>query len=118
MDSRREIASGIAALEGYLLSQAEIRNARHEAEAFAERLPWLTSAERAELVRLYAEERLDISRRVLRRITERCRELRGEYAARYVRLRRRLLCVCVVLVLGAFTLCVCVLLAATASVRA
>lgn len=108
MGGRREIASGIAALEGYLLSQAEISGARREAEAFADRLPWLGPAERAELVALYADERLEVSRRVLRRITDRSRELRAEYTARYEQLRRRLLCACVGLVLGAFVLCGCV----------
>lgn len=117
MDRRREIASGIAALEGYLLSQAEISDARREAEAFADRLPWLTTAERSEVVRLYAEDHLDVSRRVLRRITDRCRELRAEYTARYELLRRRLLCVCVALLLAAFTLCACALLLLVTAAR-
>lgn len=104
--SRQETASGIAALEGYLLAQAEISDARREAEAFADRLPWLTSAERAEVVRLYSAERLELSRRFLRRVTERSHELRAQYSARYEQLRRRVLCTGAGLLLGAVGLCV------------
>ena len=102
--------SGIARLEGYLLCQSEISGARAEAEAFAGRLPWLTEAQREEVIRLYAEERLELSRRLLRRIVDRCGELRGEYTARYEELRRRLLGLCAALLLGGLVLCIGVLL--------
>lgn len=98
-----EIESGIARLEGYLLCQRELGDARTEAEAYADRLPWLTSAQREEVVRLYAEERVELSRRMLRRIADRCEELRAEYTARYEELRRRLLYRCVAVVLVALT---------------
>ncbi|MEU7241334.1 hypothetical protein [Streptomyces sparsogenes] len=98
-----EIESGIARLEGYLLCQREFGDARTEAEAYADRLPWLTAAQREEVVRLYAEERVELSRRMLRRIADRCEELRAEYTARYEELRRRLLYRCVAVVLVALT---------------
>jgi hypothetical protein len=90
-----EIESGIARLEGYLLCQSELGDARAEAEAFAGRLSWLTAAQREEVVRLYTEERVELSRRMLRRIVDRCEELRAEYTARYDELRRRLVFRCV-----------------------
>ncbi|GAA2357921.1 hypothetical protein [Streptomyces cuspidosporus] len=98
-----EIESGIARLEGYLLCQRELGDARAEAEAYADRLPWLTTTQREEVVRLYAEERVELSRRMLRRIADRCEELRAEYTARYEELRRRLLYRCVAVVLVALT---------------
>jgi hypothetical protein len=114
MPSPHEIESGIARIEGYLLCQTEISNARAEAEAFARRMPWLTAAQHEEIVRLYTEDRMELSRRVLQRIADRCRELRAEYTARYEELRRRLVCACVAVVLGAFALCVCTLLVTSA----
>ncbi|GGO90210.1 hypothetical protein [Wenjunlia tyrosinilytica] len=110
MDSRQEIAAGIAQLEGYLLCQTEIANARAEAEAFARRLPWLTTSQHEEVVALYSRERVELSRRVLRGVADRCRSLRGEYEARYAQLRARLLCVTVATVLAALAACVCALL--------
>jgi hypothetical protein len=109
MDSRREIASGLARLEGHLMCQAEIGNARAEAEAFADRMPWLTTAQREEVVRLYTDQRLAVARTVLQRVTDRCHELQSDYTARYEQLRRRLLCACVAIVLGTFALCSCAL---------
>lgn len=109
----REVESGIARLEGYLLCRSELDDARADAEAFAGRLAWLTAAQREEVVRLYAEERVELSRRMLRRIVDRCEELRAEYTARYEELRRRLLCRCVALAL--VTLAVLVLVALVAA---
>jgi hypothetical protein len=95
---------------GYLLCQTEIRNARAEAEAFARRLPWLTTGQHDELVRIYTEDRTELSRRLLQRIADRCHELQTEYTVRYQQLRRRLLGACVALLLGAFAVCVCTLI--------
>jgi hypothetical protein len=110
MHNQREVTSGIARLEGYLLCQTEIRNARAEAEAFARRMPWLTTAQHDEVVRLYTEDRIALARRVLQRIADRCNELEAEYTARYEQLRQRLVCTCVALLLGAFAACTCMLL--------
>ncbi|MGK5532974.1 hypothetical protein [Streptomyces sp. URMC 129] len=89
---RDDAAEGIAQLEGYLLWQGELSTARAEAEAFADALPWLTDAQRAELTARYAEERIRLSRRVLAAVGDRCRVLEREYTARYGELRHRLLC--------------------------
>lgn len=113
MPDQPEAASGIARLEGYLLYQAELRDARAEAEAFACRMPWLTSDQREEVVRLYTEDRIALSRRTLQRITTRCHELRAEYSARYEQLRRRLLCTGLALLLAAVALCALTLLSAS-----
>ncbi|MCP9956533.1 MULTISPECIES: hypothetical protein [Streptomyces] len=102
----RETAEGINRVEGYLLAQAELLGARREGEAFARRMPWLTTAQHEEVARLYAEDRIELSKKVLRAIAGRCVELRGEYTARYVRLRQRLLCVSVASLLTSAALCV------------
>jgi hypothetical protein len=100
-----DTAAGIARLEGYLLCQAEIQRARTEAEAFARRLPWLTTAQQEEVVRHYAEDRLAVSREALRTVAARCAELRDEYTVRYEALRQRLLRRCVALTLASAALC-------------
>jgi hypothetical protein len=86
----QEAAKGVDQLEGYLLLQADQHTARREATAFADRLPWLTTAQREEVVRLYAEERLALSVRVLRAVAQRCRELQGQYTERYEALQARI----------------------------
>lgn len=100
----QDTAAGIARLEGFLLCQAEKQRARTEAEAFARRLPWLTTAQQEEVVRHYAEERLAVSRETLRTVAARCAELRDEYTVRYDTFRQRLLCRCVALVLASAAL--------------
>ncbi|KAA6223457.1 hypothetical protein CP973_17355 [Streptomyces albofaciens JCM 4342] len=87
----QEISAGIARLEGYVLYQAEAGRARAEAEAFADRMPWLTTAQREEVVRLGTEDRLAMTHRYLRRVRDRCEELKGEYSSRYEELRLRLM---------------------------
>ncbi|MGP3998871.1 hypothetical protein [Streptomyces sp. 8N706] len=91
---QHEAASGIAHLEGYLICQTEVGNARAEAEAFACRMPWLTTAQHDEVVRLYTDERLELSRKVLRAVVDRCHALNSEYSARYATLRRRTMFAC------------------------
>ncbi|GAB3115486.1 hypothetical protein GCM10027160_22820 [Streptomyces calidiresistens] len=107
MPHDRDVAAGINQLEGYLLVQSELRTARAEGEALADRMPWLTGERREELVRLYAEERMALTRRTLRAVTERCHELRAEYTARYRQLRRRVVCAALAVVLGGLTLSAC-----------
>ncbi|MEU0085947.1 hypothetical protein [Streptomyces sp. NPDC006274] len=101
-----EVAAGIAKLEGYLLAQSRVREAEREAEEFAGRMPWLTGAQREEVVRIYTEDRIALSRRVLKALVSRANELRAEYTARYEELRRRLLCASVAALLGSIALCV------------
>jgi hypothetical protein len=91
----QETVQGMARLEGYLLCQAELRNALAEGEEFARRMPWLTTAQREDVARHYTEERIALSKEVLRAVTARCTELRAEYTARYRALRQRLVCLSV-----------------------
>ncbi|WP_202238285.1 hypothetical protein [Actinacidiphila reveromycinica] len=83
-------------IEGYLLWSAEVARARREAGGFTEHLPWLTTAQREEVERVYVADRLRLSRETLRRIVDRAAELREEYAARYRELRRRCVAAAVV----------------------
>ncbi|MEV6654544.1 hypothetical protein [Streptomyces sp. NPDC051219] len=93
--SPEERAAGIARVEGFLMAQAEWDRARAQAQAFAARMPWLTTAQYEEVVRLYTEERIALSRHILRAAATRAGELRAEYAARYRTVRQRLLCLTV-----------------------
>jgi hypothetical protein len=105
VSGRDEAARGIAQLEGYLLSQTYRQNARAEAEAFADRLPWLTSGQHDEVVRLYTVERMRLTKRVLEATVHRCGELREEYTERYELLRGRLLRRVTAVVLAAVAVC-------------
>ncbi|MEV5596107.1 hypothetical protein [Streptomyces sp. NPDC052496] len=107
-------AEGLARLEGYLLLHAERDRASHEARTFADRLPWLTTAQRDEVIRCYTEERLTAVRRDLERIRTRCHQLRAEYTARYETLRRRLLHTCCAAGLLAAAVCACIVILSTA----
>ncbi|WP_165984132.1 hypothetical protein [Streptomyces sp. YIM 98790] len=101
MDLQSQARLTVEQLEGYLRARAEAAVARRDGEALADRMPWLTTAQREEFVRLYAEDRIGLTRCTLRALTRRCRELRAEYEARYAELRRRLLTVIVAVLLGA-----------------
>ncbi|SFB87401.1 hypothetical protein [Streptomyces aidingensis] len=103
-DLRQRARLTVEQLEGYLRARAEVGAARGDGEALADRMPWLTTAQREELVRLYTEDRIDLTRSTLGALTRRCRELRAEYEARYARLRRLLLTVTVAVLLGALAL--------------
>ncbi|KOG41254.1 hypothetical protein [Streptomyces decoyicus] len=92
-DKGHETGAAFRELEGYLFLQAEDAQARAEAEHFADQLPWLTTGQRKEVVRLCVQDRLALNRRYLERIKDRCLELRGEYSERYERLRCQLLAV-------------------------
>ncbi|MEV6162640.1 hypothetical protein AB0L71_12080 [Streptomyces sp. NPDC052052] len=98
MDPEKDIARGLARLEGHLLWNAEVEEARREARCFTDALPWLTTAQREDVERVYTADRVAVSRAVLRRICARAAELRTEYDARYRSLRARGVAVCAVLV--------------------
>lgn len=85
------IAAGINQIEGYLLLQTERDAARERARRFTGRLDWLTSAQRAEVERLYVQDQLAVTERNLRTVVRRCEQLRAEYQEVYRTLRRRLL---------------------------
>ncbi|QKW03938.1 hypothetical protein [Streptomyces sp. NA02536] len=82
---------GMRRLEGYLLWQSEVARARADAEETADRLDWLTGAQREAVVACFAERQLVLSRRHLERTARRARELREEYEDRYATLKARLL---------------------------
>jgi hypothetical protein len=86
-----EVAAGVNDVEGYLLAQAELREAREAGEAFAHRMPWLTTAQHEEVARLHAEDHIERSMEALRSVAAHSVALRAEYTARHTRLRQRLL---------------------------
>ncbi|MGI5401106.1 hypothetical protein ACQEVG_16910 [Streptomyces sp. CA-135486] len=92
------------------MAHGAAREARLRAEAFASRMPWLTAAEREELIRLYAEESVAGARSYWEAVSMRAGELRAEYTARYKVLRRRVLYPSVAALVCSAALCVTVLL--------
>ncbi|MFC6063361.1 hypothetical protein [Streptomyces ochraceiscleroticus] len=100
----RAADAGPDRLEGYLLCWTEAERARTEAAAFADRMPWLTTAQREEVIRQYTADRLVLTRRYLERVRHRCDRLQDEYATRYRGLRHRLLCTAVAAALSACAL--------------
>ncbi|MCX4450904.1 hypothetical protein ACIOEZ_18960 [Streptomyces sp. NPDC087866] len=84
-----ESARGLAQMEGYLLWNAEVEQAHRLARRFTDQLPWLTTAQREDVERVYSAERTAESRAMLVRISARALQLRGEYTERYRRLRAR-----------------------------
>ncbi|OKJ62842.1 hypothetical protein [Streptomyces sp. CB02460] len=95
-DADAESARGLAQMEGYLLWNAEVEQARRLARRFTDQLPWLTTAQREDVERVYTAERTAESRAVLTRIADRALQLRGEYTDRYRRLRARCVAAAVV----------------------
>ncbi|MFD6874622.1 MULTISPECIES: hypothetical protein [unclassified Streptomyces] len=83
------------------MSQAALREARDQGEAFAGDLSWLGPGERDEISDRFARHHLRLRREMLAATVVRAEELREEYAHRYTRLRRRV----TGLALTAFTLC-------------
>ncbi|MFG2887947.1 hypothetical protein [Streptomyces sp. NPDC048248] len=89
-------AAGIGSLEAFLAAEIERDHARKKAEAFADQLPSLTSAERQQLTRLYTHERLAESKRLRRRLAQ-------QQAAHEARERLRRRCITVAVLLGSFS---------------
>ncbi|MFE3517518.1 hypothetical protein [Streptomyces sp. NPDC059166] len=89
MKPDKDSARGLAQVEGYLLWNAELDSARRQARRFTDELPWLTTAQRDDVERVYTAERIEAGRETLTRIAGRALELRDEYTARYDRLRAR-----------------------------
>ncbi|MFJ9037008.1 hypothetical protein ACIRF8_10530 [Streptomyces sp. NPDC102406] len=94
MSTEQDVESGLRQMEGYLLWTSKVAETRTQAEAFTRRLPWLTTAQREEVERVFTEERLAFHRAALAQLADRARELRGEYEERYLRLRARCLAWC------------------------
>ncbi|MFG3408288.1 hypothetical protein [Streptomyces sp. NPDC048142] len=103
MEPDKDSARGLAQLEGFLLWNAEVERARGQARRFTGQLPWLTTAQREEIERVFIAERVTASRESLIRIRDRADELRAEYTGRYTRLRAR----CVAVSAGAVGVATC-----------
>ncbi|MCY0950655.1 hypothetical protein [Streptomyces sp. H27-S2] len=84
-----ETAAGLARIEGFLMSQAALREAREEGEAFARTLTWLGPGEQDEISDRFAQRHLSLRREMLATTVARAAELKDEYAHRYGRLCRR-----------------------------
>ncbi|BAG17144.1 hypothetical protein ACIQUZ_28455 [Streptomyces griseus] len=103
MKPEKDCARGLAQLEGFLLWNAEIERARRQARLFTHQLPWLTTAQREDVERVFIAERVAASRESLIRVRDRADELREEYTGRYARLRVR----CVAVSAGAVGAATC-----------
>ncbi|MFI6646772.1 hypothetical protein ACIBI8_03975 [Streptomyces sp. NPDC050529] len=95
-DPEKDSARGLAQMEGYLLWNAEVEEARRRARRFTDELPWLTTAQREDVERVYTADRAAASRAMFVRVSVRAAELRGEYSERYQRLRTRCVATAVV----------------------
>ncbi|MFI7241530.1 hypothetical protein [Streptomyces qinglanensis] len=84
-----EAGGGIRRIEGYLLWQRHLSDARAQAEHAVAPLDWLTGPEREDVVRRVADALADTSRAALRETAQRAVSLRREYEDRYTVLKRR-----------------------------
>ncbi|MFD7446413.1 hypothetical protein [Streptomyces sp. NPDC059909] len=112
-DPISETAAGINRIEGYLLVHSRIEEARRDAEKFADQMYWLTSSQRAEIVNLYTQDRMAVTKRSLEMTASRAKELRQEYAARYAALKQRLLSIFVATLVMSLTLTFAMLIVLT-----
>ncbi|ROV64354.1 hypothetical protein [Streptomyces globisporus] len=113
MEPDKDSARGLAQLEGFLLWNAEVERARRQARRFTDQLPWLTTAQREDVERVFITERFAVSRESLTRIRDRAEELREEYTGRYARLRAR----CVAVSVGAVGAVACLGTAVSLAIR-
>ncbi|WP_031048333.1 hypothetical protein [Streptomyces sp. NRRL F-5650] len=86
-----DAASIATQAEGFLRAQAYCDEAREEARALCDRMPWMTTAQADDFTRHYVDHRLTLMRTMLGVTVARAGELREEYEGRYLHLRRRLL---------------------------
>ncbi|MFF8963048.1 hypothetical protein ACF1BK_09875 [Streptomyces globisporus] len=113
MKPDKDSARGLAQLEGFLLWNAEVERARRQARRFTDQLPWLTTAQREDVERVFITECVAVSRESLTRIRDRAEELREEYTGRYARLRAR----CVAVSVGAVGAATCLGTVVTLAIR-
>ncbi|MDX3608118.1 MULTISPECIES: hypothetical protein [Streptomyces] len=113
MEPDKDSAWGLAQLEGFLLWNAEVERARRQARRFTDQLPWLTTAQREDVERVFVTERVAVSRESLTRVRDRAEELREEYSGRYARLRAR----CVAVSVGAVSAATCLGTAVALAIR-
>ncbi|WTW92142.1 GA module-containing protein [Streptomycetaceae bacterium NBC_01309] len=90
MTGEDDVKAGMARLDGYLYWQGQLSAARQHAEQTADQLPWLTTAQHEDLVRVLSSAYTDLARTTVLQITDRAADLRGEYEDRYRALRVRL----------------------------
>ncbi|MFC9467921.1 hypothetical protein [Streptomyces coelicoflavus] len=85
-------ASAVATqAQDYLRARAHYDEARGEARALCDRMPWMTTAQAEDFTRHYVDHRLALTRAMLSATVARGGELRQEYEGRYLQLRRALL---------------------------
>lgn len=77
-------------IQGHLLIAATRQEGHEAAVRFTARLDWLTSHQRAEVERRFAEEHLALTRASWQHTAARGAEMRSEYEAEYRRLKGRL----------------------------
>ncbi|MFF7206526.1 hypothetical protein [Streptomyces sp. NPDC008141] len=94
--SAPEPQAGIERIERFLAAASERTHAQKAAEAFADRLPSLTSTERQQLVSLYMRERLAEAERRRKQVAQ-------QAAAHSIRERLRVRCIKIGLLLGLFS---------------
>ncbi|MGW5849121.1 hypothetical protein ACWFQ8_14410 [Streptomyces sp. NPDC055254] len=82
-------AAGLARIEGFLMSQAALREAREAGQAFVRTLTWLGPGEQDEISARFAQHHLSLRREMLAATVARAAELKNEYADRYGQLCRR-----------------------------
>lgn len=85
----KDAAAGVARIEGYLMSQAALREAQEEGQAFARALTWLGPGEQDDISQRFAQHHLRLRRDILTATVARAEELKAEYTHRYAQLRRR-----------------------------
>ncbi|WP_306319521.1 MULTISPECIES: hypothetical protein [unclassified Streptomyces] len=102
--TEQDVDAGIQQMEGYLLWNSKVTEAHEQAEAFTDRLDWLTGAQREEVQRVFVEERLAFHKAALGQIVARAAELREEYGKRYERLKARCVGICGGVLVGLLSL--------------
>ncbi|MER7183834.1 hypothetical protein ABT404_30910 [Streptomyces hyaluromycini] len=105
MTAREGERALVSQIEGHLLLAATREEGRRAAARLADRIGWLTDAQRADLESHFEAEYVELARSSWHRTTNRAEQLRREYETRYRSLRQRLL---------ACFLLACALLTATA----
>ncbi|MFD9339498.1 hypothetical protein ACFWBF_34695 [Streptomyces sp. NPDC060028] len=85
------------------MSQAALREAKAEGDAFSYGLTWLGPGEQHEISHRFAQHHLRLRREMLTATVARAEELKAEYTHRYVCLRRRVTGLAVA-ALGLYTL--------------
>ncbi|MFD9359548.1 hypothetical protein [Streptomyces sp. NPDC060031] len=103
-----ETPAGLARIEGFLMSQAALLEAREKGQAFAGALTWLGPGEQDEISHRFAQHHLALRKEMLAATVARAEELKAEYSHRYDHLRWRITCLALI-ALGLYTVAVALL---------